>query len=80
MPSKTIQLTNNGPAIVTLSFLQLPHDGPAHFKQTFIPMTTASTGLQADNDCHSSLNDVTAPQVFSTTNATMAITTAITKA
>jgi hypothetical protein len=51
-------------------------------------MTTASTGLQADNDRHSSLNDVTAPQVFPATTATMtatmtqvsAITAAITKA
>jgi hypothetical protein len=88
VPSKTIQLTNNCPAIATASFLQLPHDGPAHFKQTFIPTTTASTGLQADNDHHSSLNDIIAPQAFSTTTATMtatmtkllAITTASTKA
>jgi hypothetical protein len=70
MPSATIQLTNNGPAISTSSFLQLPndspakqlpvpHNSPAHFKQLFVPMTTTSTGLQADNDCHSILNDVT---------------------
>jgi hypothetical protein len=88
MPSKTLQLTNNGPAIATSSFLQLPHDSPVHFKQTFVPMSTASTGLQAGNDHHSSLNDVTAPQAFSAMTATMtatmtkvpAITTAITKA
>jgi hypothetical protein len=87
-PSKTIQLTNNGPAIATSSFLQLPHNGPAYFKKTFVPTTTASTGLQADNDCHFSLNDVTASQAFSTATATMtatmtkvlAITTAFTKA
>jgi hypothetical protein len=29
--------------------------------QICIPMTTASTGMKADNDCYSSLNDVTAP-------------------
>jgi hypothetical protein len=74
MPSKTIQLTNNGPAITTSSFLQLPKDSPAHFKWTFIPTTTASTGLQADNDCHSSLNDITAPQAFPATTATMTAT------
>jgi hypothetical protein len=87
MPSKTIQLANNGPAIATSSFLQLPHNSSAHFKQTFVPTTTASTGLQTDNDCPSSLNDITAPQAFSTTTASLtatitkvpAITTAITK-
>ncbi len=86
MPSTTIQLTNNGPAITTSSFLQLPKVSPAHFKQTFIPAATASTGLQADNDRHSSLNDVTAPQAYSAMTATMiatmtqvpTITTAIT--
>jgi hypothetical protein len=68
-PSKTIQLANIGPAITTSSFLQLlndspakqhpvPHDGPAYFKQLSVPMTTTSTGLTADNDCHSILNDV----------------------
>jgi hypothetical protein len=62
MPSKTIQLTNNGPAIATSSFLQLPHSSSAHFKQTFLPTTTAPTGIQADNDLHCSLNDVTSPQ------------------
>ena len=61
---------NNGPAITTSSFLQLPndspakqrpvpHDSPARFKQLSVPMTTTSTGLQADNDRHSILNDVT---------------------
>ncbi len=53
-PTKTIQLTNNGPATTTSSFLQLPNDGPAHFEQLCIPTTTAS-----DNDCHSTLNDIT---------------------
>jgi hypothetical protein len=88
MPSKTIQVTSNGPAITTSSFLQLPKDSPAHFKLTFVPTTTASTRLQADNNCHFSLNDVIAPQAFSATTATMTvrmtkvptITTAITKA
>jgi hypothetical protein len=88
MPSKTNQLTNNGPAITTSSFLQLPKDNRDHFKQAFIPTITASTGFQADNDRHSSLKDVTATQAFSATTATMtatmtkvpAITTAITKA
>ncbi len=98
-PSTTIQSTNNSPAITTSSFLQLPndspakqhpvpHNGPAHFKQPSVPMTTTSTGLQADNDCHSSLNDVTALQAFPATTATMTatmtqvptMTTAITKA
>ena len=70
MPSKTILFLNNGPAITTSSFLQLPndspakqrpvpHDGPAHFKQLSVPMTTTYSGLKADNDCHSILNDVT---------------------
>jgi hypothetical protein len=36
--------------------------------------TTASTGLQADNDCHSSLNDITNPQAFSALTATMTAT------
>jgi hypothetical protein len=39
--------------------LQLPKESPAHFKQLSVPMTTTSTGLRADNDCHSILNDVT---------------------
>ncbi len=88
MPSKTILLTNdgpvhfkqlpvlnNGPAITTSSFLQLPndspvkqhpvpHDGPAHFKQLSFPMTATSTGLQADNDRHSILNDVTETSIW----------------
>ncbi len=57
--NKTILFLNNGPAITTSSFLQLPydspakqcpvpHNGPAHFKQISVPMTTTSTGLQAD--------------------------------
>jgi hypothetical protein len=115
-PASTIEqlsVPDNGPAISTSSFLQLPndspakhppvpndgltstikqlsvpHNGPAHFKQLSVPMTTASPGLQADNDCHSSLNDVTAPQAFPATTATMTVTmtqvptmtTAITKA
>jgi hypothetical protein len=87
MPSKTIQLTNNGPATTTLSFFQLPNDDPAHYEQLYVPTTTPSTGLQASNNHHSSLNDVTAPQAFSTMSATKtvtmtkvpAVTTAITK-
>jgi hypothetical protein len=74
-PSKTNQLINNGPVITTSSFLQLPndspakqhlvpHDGPAHFKQLSVPITTTSTGLQADNDCHSILNDVTETSIW----------------
>ncbi len=74
MPRKTILFLNNGPAITTSSFLQLPHGSPVHFKQTFIPTTTASTGIQADNDHHSSLNDVTSPQALSATTATMTAT------
>jgi hypothetical protein len=75
-------LPNDGPAHFeqhpvpndNSSFKQLsvPHNGPAHFKQTLVPTTTTSTGLQAYNDHHSSLNDITAPQAFS---ATTAITT-----
>jgi hypothetical protein len=30
-------------------------------------MTTASTGIQADNDCHSNLNDVTASTTATST-------------
>jgi hypothetical protein len=63
-PSKTIQLTTNGPAITTSSFLQLPKDSPAHFKELSFPMTTKSTGLQADNDHHSILNDVTETSIW----------------
>jgi hypothetical protein len=74
MPSKTILFLNNGPAIATSSFLQLPQDSPAHFKQTFLPTTTASAGIQADNDPHSSLNDVTSPQALSVTTATTTAT------
>jgi hypothetical protein len=70
-PSKTILFLNQRSAIATSSFLQLLHDGPLHFKQTFVPMTTAPTGIQADDDCHSSLNDVTSPQALSPTTATM---------
>jgi hypothetical protein len=87
MPSKTIQLRSNCPATTTSCFLQLPNNGPAHFEQLCIPRTTASTGIQADNDRHSSLNDVTSPQAFSTMTTTMtatmtkvpAMTTAITE-
>ncbi len=32
-PSKTIPFTNDGPAIATSIFLQLPNGGPAHFEQ-----------------------------------------------
>jgi hypothetical protein len=54
--------------------LQLLHNSPAHFKQTFLPTTTAPTGIQADDDCHSSLNDVTSPQDLSATTATTTAT------
>jgi hypothetical protein len=67
--------TNNGPAITTSSLLQLPndspakqhpvpHNGPAHFKQLSVQMTTTSTGLQVDNDCHSVLNNVTETSIW----------------
>jgi hypothetical protein len=63
------------------------YDGPAHFKQLPVPnddsaltilkictpTTTISPGLQAYNNHHSSLNDLTAPQAFFVTTA---ITTA----
>jgi hypothetical protein len=58
----------------SLKQLSIPHKGPAHFKQTFVPTTTTTTGLQAYDAHHSSLNDITAPQAFS---ATTAITTAM---
>jgi hypothetical protein len=67
----------------------VPNDNSALIiLQICIPMTTASTGMKADNDRYSSLNEVTAPQAFSATTATMtatmtqvlAKTTAITKA
>jgi hypothetical protein len=85
MPSKTILFTNNGPAITTLSFLQLPNDGPTHFKQLpvqnddsaltiFVLMTITATGLQAYDDRNPSLNDVTAPQAFFATTAPMTTT------
>ncbi len=68
---KQLPVLNNGPAIITLSFLQLLNDSPA--KQCPVPnddsrltvlricnpTTTASTGQQADNDHHSILNDIT---------------------
>jgi hypothetical protein len=85
MPSKTIQLPNDSPAKQG----PVPNDDSAlTILQICIPTTTSSTGLQASNNHHSSLNDVTAPQVFSATTATMTttmtqvptITTAITKA
>ncbi len=97
-PAKQYPVPKNSPA----KQCPVPNDSPAHFDQLpvpnddsaltilqiCVPMTTASTRLQADNDCHSSLNDVTAPQAFSTMTAietaTMtqvpAITSAITKA
>jgi hypothetical protein len=74
MPSKTILILNNGPTIASSSFLQLPHNGPAYFKQTFVPTITASNGIQADDDHHSSLNDVTNPQALSATTATTTAT------
>jgi len=39
-----------------------------------IPTTTTSTGLQASNNPHSILNDVTSPQALSATTATMTAT------
>jgi hypothetical protein len=64
------------------------HDSPAHFKQLPVPndnsaltilqicvsKTSTSTGLQAYDNHHSSLNDITAPQDFSATTATMTAT------
>jgi hypothetical protein len=94
MPSKTILLPNdspvhfkqlfvhnNGPAIITSSFLQLSNDSPAKqhpvpnddsvltILQICIPTTTTSTGLQASNNRHSILNDVTSSQAFFATTA-----------
>jgi hypothetical protein len=43
--------------------------------QICIPMTTTSTELQGSNNRHYSLNDVTAPQAFPATAATMTATT-----
>jgi hypothetical protein len=80
-PSKTIQLTNNGPAIATSTLLQLPNDSLAKLHpvpndnsaltilQICIPTTTTSTGLQASNNHHPILNDVTSSQAFSATPA-----------
>jgi hypothetical protein len=87
MPSKTILTPNERPA--HFKQLPVPNDNSAlHILQIRIPTTTISTGLQAYNDHHSSLNDGTASQAFSamtaTTTVTMTqvstITTAITKA
>jgi hypothetical protein len=77
MPNKTILLTNNGPAITTSSFLQLPNDS-----------LTTSTGLQVSYNRHFILNDITSPQALFALTAIMAATmtqaptttTAITKA
>jgi hypothetical protein len=66
-PSKTIQLTNNGPATTTSSFLQLLNDGPVNFEQIHVQTTTSSTGIQADNDHHSMLNEVTTPTTTAST-------------
>jgi hypothetical protein len=53
----------------------VPNDNSALIiLQICIPMTTASTGMKADNDRYSSLNDVTAPQAFFATTATMTAT------
>jgi hypothetical protein len=67
MPSKTIQLTNNGPATTTSSFLQLPNNGLVHFEQLHVTTTTASTGIQADIDRHSILNDIPPPTTTAST-------------
>jgi hypothetical protein len=49
----------------------VPNDNSALIiLQICVPMTTASTGMKADNNCYSSLNDVTAPQAFYATTAT----------
>jgi hypothetical protein len=72
---------------ISSSFLSQNDDSALTILQTCIPTTTTSTGLQAYNDHHSSLIDVTAHQAFSATTvktiATMtqvpATTTAITK-
>ncbi len=53
----------------------VPNDDSASIiSQICIPMTTASTGMKADNDCYSSLNDVTTPQAFYATTATITAT------
>jgi hypothetical protein len=97
-PAMQYPVPNDSPA----KQCPVPNDGPAHFDQLpvpneesaltilqiCVPMATTSTGLQASNNCHSSLNDFTAPQAFPAMTATMiatitqvlAIATAITKA
>jgi hypothetical protein len=75
-PSKTIQLSNNGPATTTSSFLQLPNDGPVHFEHFHIPTnaTNTATRLRIHYDSHqTSLNDVTIAHVSAAT-ATMTAT------
>jgi hypothetical protein len=73
---KQLPVLSNSPAIITSSFLQLPVDSPAKqhpvsnndsaliVLQICIPITTASNGLQADNDHHSILNDVTETPIW----------------
>ncbi len=83
MPSKTIQLSNDSPA----KQRPVPIDNSALTILLICPTTTTSTGLQASNNRHSSLNDITEPQAFPAMTATMtatmtqvpAITTAIIK-
>jgi hypothetical protein len=55
-----LQLPNDSPA----KQRPVPHDGPAHFKQLSVPMTTTYSGLKADNDCHSILNDATETSIW----------------
>jgi hypothetical protein len=94
VPSKTIllpnddpvhfkQLTvlNNGPAITSSSFFQLPNGCPAKQRhvpdddsaltilQICVPTITTSTSLQVSNNHHSILNDITSPQAFTATTA-----------
>ena len=89
MPSKTILLLNdgpthfkqlpvlnNGPAIITSSFLQLPNASPAKQRpvpndnsaltilQICVPTTITSTGLQVSYNRHSNLNDVTETSIW----------------
>jgi hypothetical protein len=73
---KQLPVLNNGPAIISSSFLQLPNDSPAKqhpvpnddsaltILQFCIPMTIISTGLQASYNRHSILNDVTETSIW----------------
>jgi hypothetical protein len=60
-------INNQHPATKTSIFLQLPYDSPVHFEQLHVPAAKASTGQQADNNCHSTLNDITTRTITAST-------------